>query len=71
MIFSKSFFLDLDSFLNSRMRNIPILFTFSLLLAQYDYLLEDINPTSQYYGNNVGTSVFEGKITLHYFGHYT
>ena len=53
------------------MRNIPILFTFSLLLAQYDYLLEDINPTSQYYGNNVGTSVFEGKITLHYFGHYT
>ena len=40
------------------------------MFGQYDYSLEDINPTSEYYGNNIGTSFFEGNITLHYFGHF-
>ena len=46
------------------------LFT-SVLMGQYDYSLEDINPSSEYYGNNVGTSFFEGNPTLHYFGHFS
>ena len=52
------------------MKKITILLITSLLFGQYDYSLEDINPTSEYYGNNVGTSFFEGNITLHYFGHF-
>ena len=54
-----------------RMKKITVLFITSIILGQYDYSLEDINPTSEYYGNNVGTSFFEGNITLHYFGHFT
>ena len=42
----------------------------SMVFCQGDYSLEDINPSSDYYGDNVGTSYFEGKITLHYFGHF-
>jgi len=42
----------------------------SFIYGQSDYSLEDINPSSDYYGDNVGTSFFEGKITLHYFGHF-
>ena len=42
----------------------------SLLLGQYDYSLEDINPSSEYYGEDVGTSYFPDQVTLHYFGHY-
>ena len=40
-------------------------------MGQYNYSLEDINPSSAYYGSNVGTEFFQGKVTLHYFGHYT
>ena len=36
----------------------------------FDYLLEDINSSSQSYGNKVGPSYFEDKITLNYFGHF-
>ena len=43
---------------------------FSLSFGEYDYSLEDINPSSDYVGQNVGTSFFEGEVTLHYFGHY-
>ena len=43
---------------------------FSLSFGEYDYSLEDINPSSDYVGLNVGTSYFEGHVTLHYFGHY-
>ncbi len=42
----------------------------SSLFSQYDYSLEDLNSSSMYYGQNVGTSFFSGQITLHYFGHY-
>lgn len=43
---------------------------FSSLFSQYDYNLEDINSTSQFYGQEVGTSYFSDKVTVHYFGHY-
>ena len=42
----------------------------ALVFGEYDYSLEDINSSSEYYGENVGTSYFEGQVTLHYFGHY-
>ena len=43
---------------------------YSLLFGQYDYSLEDLNSSSEYFEQNVGASFFEGDITLHYFGHY-
>ena len=43
---------------------------FSLSFGEYDYSLEDINPSSYYFLQNVGTSYFEDQVTLHYFGHY-
>ena len=43
---------------------------FSLVFGQYDYSLEDLNSSSEYYGQNVGTSYFAGQVTLHYFGHF-
>jgi len=52
------------------MKKLAISLMISVLIGQYDYLLEDINPSSEYFGTNVGTSFFEGKVTLHYFGHY-
>ena len=42
----------------------------TLVFGEYDYSLEDINSSSEYYEENVGTSYFEGQVTLHYFGHY-
>ena len=42
----------------------------SLVFGQYDYSLEDLNSTSNYFGENVGTSYFPDNVTLHYFGHY-
>ena len=37
----------------------------------YTYTLEDLNPSSNYYNQNVGTSSFPNQITIHYFGHYS
>ena len=42
----------------------------SLVFGQYDYSLEDLNTSSEYYEQNVGTSNFPDQVTLHYFGHY-
>jgi len=55
------------------MRKIHILLLIlcaSFALGQYDYSLEDINSSSDYFGQDVGTSFFPGQVTLHYFGHY-
>ncbi len=53
-------------------KNIVILLfsTFGLIFGQYDYSLEDLNTSSEYFGENVGTSTFENHVTLHYFGHF-
>ena len=53
------------------MKKITFLFIMSIILGEYDYSLEDINPTSEYYGNNIDVSTFEGNLSLHYFGHFT
>ena len=53
------------------MKLLPLLFISSILSAQYDFFLEDLNPTSDHYGDNIGTSFFEGKVTLNYFGYFT
>ena len=42
----------------------------SLVFGQYDYSLEDLNTSSEYYAQNVGTSYFPDQVTMHYFGHY-
>ena len=42
----------------------------SLVFGQYNYSLEDLNTSSEYYEQNVGTSYFPDQVTLHYFGHY-
>ena len=47
-----------------------LFFIISLSFGQYDYSLEDLNSSSDYYQQNVGTSAFDGQVTLHYFGHY-
>ena len=43
---------------------------FSLVFGEYDYSLEDLNSTSNYFEENVGASYFPDNVTLHYFGHY-
>ena len=45
-------------------------FCLTLIFGQYDYSLEDLNSSSNYYQQNVGTSYFSNKVTLHYFGHF-
>jgi len=38
------------------------------LQANPDFLLEDINPTSEYYGYDIGPSFFSGQVSCYYFG---
>ena len=42
----------------------------ALVFGEYEYSLEDINSSSEYYEEYVGPSSFPLQITLHYFGHY-
>ena len=51
-------------------RIILITLCLSFVFGQYDYNLEDLNASSEYYGQNVGTSYFSDQVTMHYFGHY-
>ena len=46
------------------------IFSLTIIFGQYDYSLEDLNSTSDYYEEYVGTSYFPDQVTLHYFGHY-
>ena len=44
--------------------------TISGLISQnYTYILEDINPSSNTYGQTIGPDYFQGQVTVHYFGH--
>ncbi len=47
-----------------------LLFCSVFLFSQYDYSLEDINSSSNYYQESIGTSYFPDQVTIHYFGHY-
>ena len=38
------------------------------LQANHDFTLEDINPVSEYYGNDIGPSFFSGQVSCYYFG---
>ena len=38
------------------------------LQANPDFVLEDINPVSEYYGYNIGPSFFSGQVSCYYFG---
>ena len=42
----------------------------TLAFSQYNYSLEDLNPSSNFYEVNVGPSYFNGSVTLHYFGNF-
>ena len=50
-------------------KSLIFLLGFTLIYSQYTYLLEDINPTSDYYNQNISPAEFSGQVTLHYFGH--
>ncbi len=49
---------------------ISLFFLTVFAFGQYDYSLEDINPSSENYGLNIGTSFYEGNVTIHFFGHF-
>ena len=46
------------------------IFFLAFVFGDYDYSLEDLNSSSNYFVQNIGTSYFGNQITLHYFGHY-
>ena len=49
---------------------IILLLISNLIYSQeYSYSIEDINPTSDYYGDYISPSDFSSQVTLHYFGH--
>lgn len=52
------------------MYKIILIFSLTLIFGQYNYSLEDLNSTSDFYQEYIGPSYFENQITLHYFGHY-
>ena len=54
-----------------KLKFIIILIFIETLKSQNPYLLEDVNPNSSTYGQEVGSSHFAGKVILHYFGAFT
>ena len=47
-----------------------ILFLFSSLLFSEDFQLQDLNESSDYFGQIIGPSSFQNSVSLVYFGHY-
>jgi len=43
----------------------------TVIVAQYNYSLEDLNSSSETYGSSVGPEYFSNHVTLHYFGYFT
>ena len=52
-----------------RLSSIIALFFLSLIFAQDDFGLEDLNPNSEFYGQIIGPNTFLGGISIIYFGH--
>ena len=48
-----------------------ILFLFSSFLFSEDFELEDLNDSSDFFGEIVGPSSFSSTISMVYFGHYS
>ena len=46
-----------------------ILFLCTVIFAQGDFSLEDINPNSDTYGQSIGPSDYLGEICILFFGH--
>ena len=63
------FYLNLEKTMLVRFFIMNLVFS-ALAFGEYNYSLEDINSSSEDFGELVGTSYFEGQVTLHYFGHY-
>tara|TARA_B100000575_G_scaffold199416_1_gene161382 strand:- start:1335 stop:1505 length:171 start_codon:yes stop_codon:yes gene_type:complete len=55
----------------NKIKLISLLILVEILSSQNSYLLEDFNPNSGTYGQEVGSSYFAGKVILHYFGAFT
>jgi len=51
----------------NKMINIITLFFLTVLIADYQYSLEDYNSTSPTYGSDVWNPEYTDYITLHYF----
>ena len=47
-------------------KNFSTIFFFCLVTAQYDYTLEDINSSSDTYGQQIGTSFFQNFVNHRY-----
>jgi len=58
-------------FIMNKIKLISLLILVEILRSQNSYLLEDFNPNSSTYGQEVGSSHFAGKVILHYFGAFT
>lgn len=58
-------------FTMNKIKLISLLILVEILSSQNSYLLEDFNPNSGTYGQEVGSSYFAGKVILHYFGAFT
>ena len=43
-------------------------FILSQSLANPDFILEDINPSSEFFGQNIGPSFFDNQVSVYYFG---
>ena len=52
------------------MKNYLLLVLLFSNLFSNDFSLEDLNSTSNFYGENVGPSTFSNEVALVYFGHY-
>ena len=49
--------------------NILLLFLYSFVLAQDDFLYEDVNPLSDTYGEHIGPSYFSNTLKVVGFFH--
>ena len=52
------------------MKILILILSVTFLSAQYDFNLEDLNPNSQFYGQNIGPNDFEDQVLIVYFGHF-
>ena len=50
-------------------RAILYLFLFGKIIAQEDFSLKDLNPSSEYFNEFIGPSYFSNNIVIIYFGH--
>jgi len=51
-------------------KKIFLLLSLTIVFGQYDFNLEDLNSSSEFYEQIVGPNNFDGQILIVYFGHY-